>query len=148
MLYITALRKILTDEYGFVYRETVKRETKLLDGSEPDFLGCHSRSGNLLRDFRRYVRQVRGDLRFRRQTNFEDRPSTRLTIDFDPPTVIIDNPLTDGQTQAHSSSFLRGKKRLENLWQIRFRDAKAGILHRYHGHRSHTIGLRCFRFHG
>jgi len=31
------LQKILTDEYGFVYRESVNRETKLLDGKESDF---------------------------------------------------------------------------------------------------------------
>jgi hypothetical protein len=31
------LQKILTDEYGFVYREKRERKTKLFDGSKLDF---------------------------------------------------------------------------------------------------------------
>jgi hypothetical protein len=35
---------------------------------------------------------------FGRQMNLKDRPFTRLTFDFDPPAVILDDPLTDGES--------------------------------------------------
>src|SRR6266404_3536391 len=78
--------------------------------------------------------------------DFEDSPFARLAFDRNFTAVILDDPLADGEAQPYSSSFLRRKKRLKNLGKIRFRDAKAGVRHRYHRHRRSAIELRyvCF----
>jgi hypothetical protein len=61
----------------------------------------------------------------------EVRTSAWLALHIDPATVGFDNPVADGQTQTQTASFLRGKKRLEDLRQCVGIDTVASVRNSY-----------------
>src|SRR5262245_58542718 len=69
------------------------------------------------------------------QANRERRPLADFALHFDPPLVMFNDVLADGQPKSGSLRFtglggaLGRKKRLEDLGQQLFRNARAGVDH-------------------
>lgn len=60
--------------------------------------------------------------------------------------MILDNSLTDRESQAHASRFLCSKERLKNLLEVRVANAVPGVRHNYHNLRMLTVMLHGLHF--
>src|SRR5437867_6289293 len=72
--------------------------------------------------------------------DFERRTLTWLALHLDPPTVVLDDSITDGQAQAQSPLLLCREEWLENLRQIPLLDPETSVRHRNRNRRRAAVG--------
>src|SRR4029077_8141009 len=81
------------------------------------------------------------------QINLKSCPSSRLAFHLDSPAVILDDPLTNRESQSHPSSLFGSKKWLENLLPVYLVNANASIRDGYQYYRLRAIRFGNFGFH-